>query len=516
MRSQILMPIVVVLAVSINAVAEAQFRFADMMMSLSGQKEHVVAEVPDRVALANAQTYQQAETIARGQTYEKMLAEETRQVPVELAQIFKLAKKKKLTVVVLPGLFSEFNQVRSFEEIFERDSIEKTKWLQNKVSQSMYDDQYDLDADQMKKAKLSDLMSVGSVDDENGNVLLKLVIMNTKLGSLESMGSIKEKAQIFNRRLQMFLNLTQDQNVVLLGFSRGTPLALEMLSQARQQNLSYLSRVEAMVAYVGVVMGASIADLTNDPSTADGQFFAAVKEFSEGLQTSDSLLDRPRARIQNTMVIGKFLGKLAFQSGFTLDSVLNTARSGDFRTMAMLVGQVVGQLYAKSITDLNGHVIRLKKFATGVLQSVTDLRTESRMTWFKENTLPKNIKYYSISAAMVDPEKSAIEKEIYEKKIGYNGGLDDAALQRNRRTYEKEAGFSLNDAQVAFHQSTFIPKVIESLNPANAGLRTEALGVLQTQHWAVSLKVVNAMKDKQENPFPRENVLVALAAYLNQ
>lgn len=487
-----------------------------MLFSLSGQKKHLVADVPDRLALQNADTFEQAESIARNQTYEKMIADDSTKIPVELGKILDLAKKKKLTIIVLPGLLSEFNKNRSFEEIFAKPSIEKSKWQQNKASQKIFDEQYDLYSNSFKKEKLSNLLSVGSIDDSKGNVLLKLVLVNNKLGSLESIGSVKENASIFNRRLQKYLDLTQDQNVVLLGFSRGTPLALEMISQAKTQKLSYLNRVQSMVALVGVVMGASIADLTANPTSADGQFFASVKQFADGLQTADTLIDRPAARAQNTFVIGRFLTQLAQQADGNLETAFSSVRSGDFRTMSSLLKQIIGQLNASSILDLNGHVIRLRKFANSVLQAAIDLRTESRMNWFKNNTLPKNIKYYSISAAMVDPENSSIEKEIYSAKIGYDNGVDDIALQKNHRTYAKEAGFPLNDAQVAFHQSTFVPKVIAQLNPENAGIQTEAIGVIQTQHWGASIKVVNIMKNGSENPFPRDNMLVALAAYLNQ
>jgi hypothetical protein len=265
-RYQIMMPVIVSLALSLNATAQAHLKFTDMVSSLNGNKAHVTADLPDGAALVNADTYEQAESIARTQSYEKMLAEDSARTPVDVAQILELAKKKKLTIVVLPGLTGEFNQAddqkreRSFEEIFSASSTEKTKWSLNTASKQMMDEQYDLFSDSNKPQKLSDLMSVASVDDAQGNPLVKIVIMNTKLGSLETIGSVTEKAAIFNRRLEAFMKINSDENIVLLGFSRGTPLALEMLSQARSQNLAYLSRVKAMTAVVGVIMGASIAD----------------------------------------------------------------------------------------------------------------------------------------------------------------------------------------------------------------------------------------------------------------
>lgn len=515
MKSKILLQIVVLLVVTVNA--QAEMRFADMMMTLSGQKEFVVAEVPDRAALLNVKTMEEASSIGRAQTYAKMLSHDAMQrSSAELNQIMQLAQKKKTTIVIVPGLFGEFIETRAFEEVFARNSSEKTKWQNMVQNKMMIDDQYNLEKNAFQKSRLFDLIDVASVDDKKGNALLKLVILKTATGSLESIGSGEEKARIFNRRLQMFINLNKEENVVLLGYSRGTPLALEMIAQAQAQKMTYLSKVKAVVAYAGVILGSSLADLTDDVSTPSGRQFLAVKKLLADLQTSDTIFDRAWRGPQNALAIAQFTGSLAESTDFDPNAFLNTTVSGDFESTAKLISKVLRNLTAMSVTDFNGHVVRVRKFISSVLASVDDLKTKNRINWFKTHTLPKNLKYFSISAAMVDPAKSLQEKQIFEKNIGYNATLDDESLQGNRRTYEKATGFGMNDSQVAIHQSTFLPKLIESLNPQNANLNTEALALMQTHHWGVSLRTVNAMRNGRVNPFPRENALLALAAYLNQ
>jgi len=515
MKSTVLLQIIVLLAVTINA--KAEMRFADMMMTLSGQKEFVVAEVPDRAALLNVKTMEEASSIGRSQTYAKMLSHDAMQrSSADLNQIMQLVQKKKTTIVIVPGLFGEFIETRAFEEVFARNSSEKTKWQKMVQNKMMVDDQYNLEKDAFQKARLADLIDVASIDDKKGNALLKLVILKTATGSLESIGSGEEKAQIFNRRLQMFINLNKEENVVLLGYSRGTPLALEMIAQAQEKKMPYLSKVKAVVAYAGVILGSSLADVTDDPNSASGRQFVAVKKLLADLQTSDSVFDRTWKGPQNAFAIGEFFASLARTSDFDPNSFLNTARSGDFQSASMLIAKILRDLTAMSVTDFNGHVVRVRKFVSSILASVEDLKTKNRINWFKTHTLPKNLKYFSISAAMVDPAKSLQEKKIFEKNIGYNATLDDESLQGNRRAYEKATGFAMNDSQVAIHQSTFLPKLIESLNPQNANLNTEALALMQTHHWGVSLRTVNVMRDGRVNPFPRENALLALTAYLNQ
>lgn len=514
MRFGIFTKVIVLLAVSLNA--SAQVRFADMMMSLSGNKKLVVAEVPDRAALNQVQTLEEASALGRSQTYKKMLDTEANQKPVDINQIMQLVQKRKTTIVIVPGLFGEFIETRAFEEVFSRNSSEKAKWQQMVQNKLMVDDQYNLEKNQFEKVRLSDLIDVASIDDKKGNALVKVAILKTKLGSLESIGSMAEKAKIFNRRLQAFAKLNKEDNLVLLGYSRGTPLALEMVAQAQVQNLPYLAKVKAVVAYAGVILGSSLADLTDDPNTQSGRQFAAVKKLLASLKSSDHFTDRLWRGSQNTLAIGEFLASLGVNSEFDPESFLSSARSGDFQTAAMLVARVLRQFAFMSLTDFNGHVLRVTKFMNEILASVDDLKTKSRVSWFQNHVLPKNIKYYSISAAMVDPAKSTLENEIYQKRVGYNDTIDDRNLEGNRRSYEEATQFAMNDSQVAIHQSTFLPKLIQNLNPKNSDLKTEALALMQTHHWGVSLRTVNVMRDGTVNPFPRENVLMALAAYLNQ
>jgi hypothetical protein len=93
----------------------------------------------------------------------------------------------------------------------------------------------DLEKYKYEKRPLSELIDAASIDDANGKPLVKVILFNTKLGSLESLGDNGKRAEIFNRRLAKYLQLTGDQNLVFLGYSRGTPLALEMVAQAKSK-----------------------------------------------------------------------------------------------------------------------------------------------------------------------------------------------------------------------------------------------------------------------------------------
>ncbi len=514
MKIWVLINIIFLMALSFNA--QASYKFTDLVRSLTVDKEDVVSEVPDISLFHQAKSIEEASAISAAQTYKAMAEHEMRPTVISESIIKALVAKKQLTVVIVPGLLGEFIDTRAFEEVFQRNSTYKNKWASLMKLNKVSDLRFNLEKNQNEDINLAQLIDAASIDDENGNPVVKLIILKTKLGSMESIGADVEKAVLFNRRLQKYYELTHDENMVMLGYSRGTPLALEMITQAEKLQLSYLTKVQAVVSYAGVVLGSSLADLTDDLATDSGRLFASAKKLQSKLQTSQNIFDRGLRYANNSTAVAEFLAALALNSKFDEKSFQKTVMSGDFKTVAVLIANVATELGFTSVIDFNGHVNRVKTFIAEILKAVDGLKTKNAVAWWKNHTLPKNIKYLSISAAMVDPSQSSIENYIYNEKTGYNDTLDDDSLQENRRAYEKATGFALNDSQVALHQSQFLPKLIENLNPNNSGLKIESLGLLQTHHWGVSLRVVNAMKDGRVNPFPREKVLLGLAAYLNQ
>lgn len=492
--------------------ARAEVSFVDILKTLTAGKNNIVAEVPAAEQLMQVTTMKEAQELLKNQTLQN--TEKTSDITMQ--QIGELVRGRTLTMLIVPGVLGEFIDTRAFEEVFARNSTAKKEWAQILAKSGAKDDRFILQNMARSSVALGDVVNVASIDDSQGKPLLKLVILKTLLGSMESVGTNKEKAAIFNKRVQKYVDLSKDENIVMLGYSRGTPLALEMVVQAKRTNLGYLPKVKALISYAGVVSGSALADITNDLNTESGRLLAAAKKMRNSLQFADGILDRPAKRAHNAHAIGEFMYTLAQNSTFDADAFLTTARSGDFKTVAALIAKITAELGWTSLYDFNGHVTRVQHFIDQVIAAVEELRSESRESWFKQNTLPNHIQYLSLPASMVDPDNSPEDKAIFAAGEGYSDSLDDKSLIGNMRSYKQVTGVALNDSQVAVHQSMFLPNVIATLNPANANLQIKALGVLQTHHWGVSLQVVNVMKDGRLNPFPREKVLLSLAAYLNQ
>ncbi|MCC2680117.1 MAG: hypothetical protein K0R29_2693 [Pseudobdellovibrio sp.] len=492
--------------------AQAEISYVDILRSITPGKKNIVSEIPDINQMLQFTSIPQAQNLLQNQ----MLEASPKAGSLTTQQVAALVRKKVLTIVVVPGVLGEFIDVRAFEEVFARNSSAKRQWAALNAAQKTMDKRFVLEKMAEQPQRLSELVDVASIDDSAGKPLVKLVILRTILGSLESVGSNQNTAAQFNRRLQKYVNMTGDQNLVLLGYSRGTPLALEMVTQAQAQGLSYLSRVKSVVSYAGVVSGSALADITDDASSDSGAMLSAVIKLRGELQEAKDLLDRVPKRAHNTAAVAALGVTIAQHSPFDPKGILFNVRSGDFRSVAILIAKVAAELGLKDILGFNDHVIRTRKFIDEVLKAVNELKSSSRTQWWATHTLPKHIQYRSLVASMVDPDNSAEEKAVYDSREGYSDSLDDRSLIGNMRSYKQITGIALNDSQVAVHQSLFLPNVIATLNPANAGLDIKPMGVLQTHHWGVALQVVNKMNDGRLNPFPREKVLWALAAYINQ
>ena len=317
--------------------ARAEVSYPELLKSLTSNKKNIVSEIPELKLLNNSDSLEKAREILLKISYYNLSNAPSN---VNQNQVLSLAKQRQITFVIVPGVLGEFIETRAFEELFARNSAFKIQWQKLADGAGANDTRFNLESNSDKTEKLTDLINAASLDDSNDQPLFKIIILRTHMGSLESVGSNVDKAKIFNRRLQMYANLTQDKNLVMLGYSRGTPLALEMVVQAERERLGYLGQVKAVVSYAGVVMGSSLADVTDDLSSESGKMMAAAKVLQSELQSSQTIFDRPVKFAANSAAIAKFLFVLNTNSKFDSDAFLNNARSGDFKTVAALIAKI--------------------------------------------------------------------------------------------------------------------------------------------------------------------------------
>jgi pimeloyl-ACP methyl ester carboxylesterase len=461
------------------------------------------------------------------------------------AAIQKLAGKRTneadpddlLTLVIVPGVFGEFIKSHAFEEALQEPSLFGQKWLKQAKKAGATDLQFSLDTLTRNPAPLSDLVRVGTLYGANGAALAHIVILHTEEMSLESMGDNREVARIFRKRLRAYFQIMgTPSNLFLLGYSRGTPLALEMLAQARlDQNDRWLSKVRALIGLGGVIYGSDIADVAMNH---DGKNSAMSRELQALMTLSDSLIEIPESAgvMQWIKVTGQndlqwlaFFRALATIQGeqwlagmdFSLDKIreLQTAfqiqKGIDAKAIiahAIKIGFECFRLQTPN-SQYNTNVRRLKRIVTEAITAVRQLTTAERLAWWSHSIVPtRGIRYYSIAGTMMNPESdNPAEIEISTNNVSYNPLLPDFhSLQNSYLDFYHLTGVQTNDSQVAIEKARFWPEVHRLLNPAQPPLDARFLGVLGVHHWGMALPIVTEMKSGALDPYPRKDLLKAL------
>lgn len=229
-------------------------------------------------------------------------------------------KKKDTLVVVIPGIFGEFIDQVAFGEVFGQGlaklAASKNNTDANSANQSTFAESfhqflednkenpevlkliadkrflvknlqnYDSNNKQSVFSEISvdEWIRVSSVEDSDGATLYKVAVLGLEPMSLESLGKQEELALIYGRRLIKFMELYKMQagryptDIIVAGYSRGTPVAQEMLAimnkgprpqgdQYLKSKMSMMKRAEpwiknvkAAVSLGGVVLGSSLGD----------------------------------------------------------------------------------------------------------------------------------------------------------------------------------------------------------------------------------------------------------------
>jgi hypothetical protein len=448
-----------------------------------------------------------------------------------------------LTIVIVPGVFAEFIKNRAFEDVLEQPSLSRRAFeeLVNKAHRdgnaaatdhSLLLNDYDPAKTEEQSAKeflLSDLISMGELDVHGAKV--RVILFNTPFSSAESLGDNESRAKIFIRRLDKYLALTgADQKLAFVGYSRGTPLGLEILAQAKAANKPWVANVRGMISLSGVVLGSSLADdATYNPESPTKILLegvqatnASLEKYPEG-QYPGLLLDRGIARANEVKWAAfgaKALPVVAkMNQGSPLDMVKNLAAVDPRAPLGIFLSMWKNIGLNHWNKSYNANIDRFGHFVGQLITAAHELSGAARVKWFQTHELPRNVTYYAITAAMANPDSTdESEKPLFGNPLAYGLGTngahsyDDVMLVQNRKDYEKiSGGIRLNDSQVSVIQAAFPAGVIERLNPANAGLKAKFLGTTGTHHWGMALREVNKMHAGEVNGFPREALLRSLA-----
>lgn len=530
---------------------------AEIERMFAASQQHLLAYLPDPATglipyaaaaedllAAVDETYSPATPL---QFYQRGLA--TPASPLDSAAIDAALRHRAVTVLIFPGVFSEFIETKPFAELFALpNTAAEQAWHSAlgsfsgqvplaEADATLKDEQFDLsqfDPDRGRTGfalrPLEELVAVSSLDDATGRPLLQAILLEPRRLSLETADDISAIAAILSRRLaKVFRVIGLPEHIVLLGYSMGAPVGLEVLSAAFAMGQAWVERVRGFVALGGVVFGSQAADdaLRPAPTRLDNPSYrelAALRTLSESLRIPQGSLLGSEGRLAAVWRNGHawlhfgaewaaILEALALSGPkFTLPKLLRLGRKVDLRPTLGLIGSVVGEAFRWQAPVWHGaSVARFKRLVGGAVAAVESLSTSGRLRWWSASRLPThNIRYDAIAGTLSDGW-------LGSNDTSYNpGSLDDEFLRNGYREFVAASSQRLNDSQVAVARAQFWPALAALLNPSYDAhpLETRFLGVLGVHHWGLALREVNKSRDGSTNPYPRLALLKALVAHV--
>jgi hypothetical protein len=474
--------------------------------------------------------------------------------PVEAGAIDAALRRMPMTVVIFPGVFSEFIETKPFHELFALPrATAREAWraaLANfsvrerpgEADEALHDEQFELgrfDPDRGRsgftRRPLDDLVAVSSLDDATGQPLVRAILLVPGRLSLETVDDFPAIATILSRRLgKVFSVLGLPEHIVFLGYSMGAPVGLEVLSAARATRQPWAERVHGFIAVGGVIFGSHAADdaLRPVPARLDNlghRELAALRTLADSLRVPHGSLIGSGGRLATIWRNGRawlrfgtewagILEQLvAAGPKFTIPTLVRLGRKLDLRPAVGLAGSVVGEAFSfQAPVWHTASVARFKRLVDGVLAAVEGLSTDARLRWWRTSQLPtQNIRYYAVAGTLSDGQEGEEARDLSDNDTTYNpGSLDDEFLRNGYREFVAASAQRLNDSQVAVARAQFWPALAALLNPTYRAnpLKARFLGVLGVHHWGLALREVNKSGDGSTNPFPRLALLKALVA----
>jgi hypothetical protein len=428
------------------------------------------------------------------------------------------------TFIILPGYIAELAETIPYRDILDEPSQLRTRWEQQlqQIPDSMKTAvHFSIVAGREVNSPVGTLIRAASLDQEDGQELAHVFVMQHPRGSLESVGQLSENAdRLIPRIRQLDQIMPLEGPVYLVGYSRGANVAMEILSRLPQLQAQgvdpWVEKIAGMISLSGPLFGTPLGD-SQGPHT-----LAGLLGFAKDLQTcakDDSFWERHKKIHNNTQIWKKSIAALVRDAG-TLGGAKELQWEG-IRTGAIdlrmgwqvIKGVLFQDLFrlSRPVREYCENVERFKLFVSKTIEGTEVMSTRSMQTWFETHTLPPALDYISVAATMMDASTPEAIQPEGSNTLSYAPGSADLQLSRNSY-YQIVAlsGFQINDGFVPLHRSLFLPRLHQRLNPAQEPYQARYGGALWQHHLGIAIPMGIPMSQAQETPFPRRDFLEAL------
>jgi len=531
-------------------VAEAQ-TFRDIFYTYlkaarySDDQARLLALLPTEDALRERGSLAEYDAAYRTMRPRDFHAQSRRTPPVERA-VGRALRRRPVHFVIVPGMFSELIPDAPFEEVLRAGGAARARWDRDFRAReaaphdpnALLDTQYSNAALGEVARPIHDLVRVGSLDDEDGTPLVTLTYLRPEVGSLETLGVPDASARRYVARLEKYFAIAGlPEDIHLLGYSRGAPVALSLLVQARKANAAWAARVRGVVSLAGILYGTAAADFVFDPARPEKKLFDVMARFVEGelescTEPSIGVVARNSARWST------FVGRLVAATLALPDHGAAFEREGletagpDAAGMATLAKRALfgrgesgdGESAFSALRLGEGvtfdeycrNVTRFKTLARATTEAIYTLTTASRGRWFGANVLPGDVRYYALTATMGDATTTGAPSPLATNAASYDArSIDHRSLRTAYYDLFEATGEQLQDGRVAVQRGRFLPDIHAAMNPAQPPLRTHFMGTVGAHHFGLSFPRAMPTNDGADaNPFPRTLLLRAMATFV--
>lgn len=439
-----------------------------------------------------------------------------------------LHPRQPVTLVIIPGIFGEFIDHIPYEEIFRNKASRLARdWAAAAEGADDTDPVFDLASMELVEKPLDELVAVASLDDEAGEAETRLILLKAPKTSLESLGTLKESAAIYQRRLTKILKrLPLSGPIYVMGYSRGLNVGLELVSGTDVQTYPWMKDVRGLIGLGGVTYGSAVADRALHPDRPEGLMLQRIEQLARELEVpaaDSNAVGTAALMLRNTARWAAAVRDLAdlsrgmtSPSGLALENIHSDALDPGFLVRTFRDLALESFQLDRPFSDYARNIRRFQLFVREAREGIESLGTESCLKWISTHTLPARLHYYAITTTMPDPTtESQGPSALTGNTLAFEPtGLDYRGLRASYYSYLEESGMSLNDSQISLDRSPFWPELHQLANPQQKPFESTLLAILGTDHWGMAFPVAFETASGKVNPFPRTLLMKTLGDYL--
>lgn len=447
-----------------------------------------------------------------------------------------IAARGGVTFVVLGDGFSELAATLPFADVVNRaDSAAATAWrdaLGRATDADAHDDAYALSTLAAAATPLGDLVKVASIDHVDGRPLVRVIVLRTPPGSLESASALEAVSPIAMRRLDKAFRVLggAPSRFYLMGHGRGAAVALDVAVRARADASAHAwaTNMAGVVSLGGTVQGSPIADGAAAPATPTGAVFARLGKLASDLRGCESTdTDPERSASVNRNVttwkaalreLDTMMGALPARDELAWEGfAAATPQTARYAQRLQAFALQAGTTLAPSGAEQCEGIQRFKNAYAALAAGVITETTAARHAWWRTNAVPSGMKLFAAGATMGDPSTSpsAVSPLVASPLGDATVSVDSKSARQDFYELAENTLITSNDGFVPLDHARFWPTLMAQENAAQPALRSYFLGVFASSHAALvhPQVVVTETASGTMNPFPRALMLKSIARF---